>query len=69
MRREKKEQKLEKEMGRKQGDQSSMSNREDASEDFNFLYYYIDSASSSQSNNSSTVVTYSLVLDVSGQDY
>lgn len=56
-------------MGRKQGDQNSLSNGEDASEDFNFLYYYTDNASSLQSNNSSTLVTHSLVLDVSGLGY
>lgn len=57
-------------MGRKQrGSESSLSNGEDAPEDFNFLYYYIDSASSLQSNNSFTLVTHSLVLDVSAQGY
>lgn len=56
-------------MGGKQGDQSSLSDGENASEAFHFLYHYIDSASSLQSNNSSSLVTYSLVLDVSGQGY
>ena len=56
-------------MGGKQGDRSSLSDREDASESFHFLYYYIDSASSLQSNDSSSLVTYSPVLDVSEQGY
>lgn len=56
-------------MGGKQEDQSSLSDGEDASEAFNFLYYYTDSTSSLQSNNSSSLVTYSPVLDVSGQGY
>lgn len=69
MRRKTKEPKPQKEMGRKQGDQSCLPNGEDASEDFNFLYYYIDSASSSQRNNLSTLVTHGLVLDASGLGY
>jgi len=68
MRREKEEQQPEK-MGGKQGDQSCLSDGEVASEASHFLYYYIDSASSSQSYNSSSLVTSSLVLDVSGQGY